>query len=59
MQVWIIFGVALFTFVTALSLVTKRRNEQIRELNTRPKSYVEHLSDNVIYVLTIISGNGE
>jgi type IV secretory pathway TrbD component len=59
MQVWIIFGVALFTFVMALSLVTKRRNEQVRELNTRPKSYAEHLSDNVIYVLTIISGNGE
>ena len=59
MQVWIIFGVALFTFVMALSLVTKRRNEEIRELNTRSKSYAEHLSDNVVYVLTIISGNGE
>ena len=30
MQVWIIFGVALFTFVVVLSLAAKCRTEQIQ-----------------------------
>ena len=54
-QVWIAFFLTTAAFVVFLSLVTHRhdRNED------RPKSYAEHLSDNVLYIITVIIGNGK
>ena len=59
-QVWIIFAVTSFAFVVALSAATKHRHQEpSEEPIERNKNFAEHLSDNFIYIITVIVGNGK